>query len=265
MVSPTVDAEGEILGEAFDEYRTLLSDASKSLDGLIGRAEAMVEDPETMDERSPWRKWANTRRLFKEAYDAAVQRSSAHRQKLEQLKAIDEQQQAHVRETGRVQEELRLVANAEETHEAERQAWESLMAERNDALDEQCAKLTKDSGGAIAARVKRYADTRDFVESLKQAVAGSRVPGNRIEGLGAEISGAETPEAANALWRGVLADLEKLAEFDEERDGVEKRPDAPALSGVGLSAANLDGISRSLKSDDWLTLSLHANQQRTGF
>lgn len=254
--SPPADPEGEILAEAFGEYRTLLTDASASLDALINRAEAMVADPATMDEGSPWRRWANTRRLFKEAYEAAVQRSSAHRQRLEQLKAVEEQQQAHVRETGRVREELRSLANAEQTHESERQAWEGLMAERSDALDEQCAKLTKDSGRAIAARVKRYADARDFVEGLKQAVTGSRVPGNKIEGLGANIAEAETPEAASALWKGVLADLEKLAEFDEERDGAEKRPDAQLLSRVGLSTANLDGISRSLKPDDWLTLSL---------
>ena len=54
----------------------------------------------------------------------------------------------------------------------------------------------------------------------------------------------------------MLADLEKLAEFDEERDGADKRPDAPALSRAGLTAANLDGIGRSLKPDGWLSLSL---------
>ena len=222
--SPPTEPEGEILREAFEEYKALLSNANASLDALIYRAEAMISDPETMDERSPWRRWAKKRREFREAYDAAVQRSSAHRQKMEQLKAIEERHQAHVRETGRVREELRSLASAEETHQAEREAWENLIGERNDALDEQCEKLTTDSGAAIRAGVKRYADARDFVEGLKQAVTGSRVPGNKVEGLGASISSADTPEAASALWRGTLADLEKLAEFDEARDGAEKRP-----------------------------------------
>ena len=254
--SPPVEPEGKILREAFEEFRALLSDANNRLDELIGRADAMMSDPQTMDAGSPWRRWFQKGREFKEAYDAAVQRSSAHRQKMEQLQAIEERHQAHVRETGRVREELRSLASADETHQNEREAWENLIGERSDALDEQCAKLTTDSGWAIRAGVKRYADAGDFVEGLKQAVTGSRVPGNKIEGLGASISGADTPVAASSLWRGMLADLEKLAEFDEERDGADKRPDAPALSRAGLTAANLDGIGRSLKPDGWLSLSL---------
>ena len=175
---------------------------------------------------------------------------------MEQLQAIDERYQTHVRETGRVKKELRSLASADETHHAEREAWENLIAERDDALAEQCSKLTTDSGAAIRASVKRFADARDFVEGLKQAVIGSRVPGNKIEGLGANISDADTSEAASALWRGMLVDLEKLAEFDEERDGAEKRPAASLLSQAGLTGANLDGIGRNLKPDDWLTLSL---------
>ena len=254
--SPSAEPEGEILGEVFEEYKELLSDAKANLDALINRAEAMMSDPETMGVRNPWRRWAEKRREFREAYDAAVQRSSTHRQKLEELKAIEERHQAHVRETGRVREEVRSLASAEETHSAERLAWENLIDERNDALDEQCVKLTTDSGSAIRADVKRHADARDFVEGLKQAVTGSRVPGNKIEGLGANISDVDTPEAAIVLWRGMLADLEKLAEFDEKRDGADKRPDAPVLSRAGLTGVNLDGIGRILKLDDWLTLSL---------
>ena len=256
VVAAAVEPEGEILGEAFEEYRALLSDANDSLDVLINRANAMMSDPETMDERSPWRRWADKRREFREAYDAAVQRSSAHREKMEELQVIEKRHQAHVRETGRVRQELRSLESADDTHQAERDAWENLIGERDHALEEQCTKLTTDSGAAIRAGVKRYADARDFVEDLRQAITGARVPGNKTEGLGASISGADTPEAARSRWKGILADLEKLAEFDEERDGAEKRPDVPTLSRAGLTDANLDGIGRRLKPDDWLTLSL---------
>ena len=254
--APPVEPEGAILREAFEEFRALLSDGNDRLDELIGRADAMMSDPQTMDAGSPWRRWSEKGREFREAYDAAVQRSSAHREKMEQLQAIEERHQAHVRETVRVREELRSLASADETHQSERETWENLIGERSEALDEQCAKLTTDSGWAIRAGVKRYADAGDFVEGLKQAVTGSRVPGSKIEGLGANISGADTPVAASSLWRGILADLEKLAEFDEERDGADKRPNAPVLSRAGLTAANLDGIGRSLKPDGWLSLSL---------
>ena len=254
--SPPAEPEREILIEASNEYKTLLSDAKASLDDLITRAEAMTADPEAMDGGSPWRKWAEKSGMFKEEYDAAVQRSSAHREKMEQLKAIEDELREHARETGRVSEELRTLADAEETYQAARESWEHLLDKRDDALDEQCDKLTTDSGEAIRASVKRYADTTDFVDLLKQAVSGSRVPENRIEGLGTNISCADTPETASARWKGMLADLEKLSEFDEEKDGTDKRPDVPALSGAGLTGANLDGIGRILTADGWLTLSL---------
>ena len=254
--SPPAEPEGDILREAFDEYKALLSDAKASLDRLISRAEAMTGATETMDENNPWRKWAQKRAEFSEVYTAAVRRSSAHREKMEQLKAIEEQLQMYVRETGRVREELKSLARAEEMHRTERESWERLIVERDDALDAQCAKLTADSGEAILARMKRYADASDFVDGVKQAVSGSRVPGHKVEGLGTNVSMADTAEVGNSKWKSILADLERLAEFDEERDGVENRPETVALTGAGLSPANLEGIGRSLTPDDWLTLSL---------
>ena len=91
---------------------------------------------------------------------------------------------------------------------------------------------------------------------MKRAVSGSRVSGNKIDELWRSVQAAKTAEAAKVLWNRILADLEKLAEFDEERDGADKRPEAPTLTRAGLTPANLDGIGRSLTPDDWLTLSL---------
>ena len=81
---------------------------------------------------------------------------------MEQMKAIEEQLQAHVRETGRVKKELQSLEIADETNRAERETWEDLISERDGALDAQCEKLTADSGGAIRAWVKRYADAGNF-------------------------------------------------------------------------------------------------------
>ena len=254
--SPPLKPEQAILGEAFEEYRTLLLEADGSLATLIDRADGMISAPETQREHSPWRSWAQKRGEFKEAYDAAVKRSSAHRQEVEQLQTIETKHQEHARETARIREELRALASADETYQAERQAWEDLLGQHDDALDDQCAKLTTDSEAAIRARVERYGDPTGFVDCLRKAVTGSRVPGNKIEGLGSTISDSDTPAAASSLWKQILADLEKLAEFDEERDGADQRPAAPTLSKASLTDANLDGISRTLKPDDWLTLSL---------
>lgn len=250
---PPEEPEGDILKVAYDEYRGLLSDAKASLDALVKRADDITAAPEKMGADSPWRQWSEKMAEFRGAYDAAVQRSSAHREKMEQLKAIEEQLTAHVRETARVKEELRSLASAEESHRAEQEAWKKLIEERDDVLDAQCAKLTQDSGGAIRTCVKRYSDATEFVNTLRNALSGSRVPGNKVEGLGESIA---TAEQAGDQWEAALVELERLAEFEPERDGAERRPDAPVLSAAGLTPSNLDGVGRSLKPEDWLALSL---------
>lgn len=253
---PPTEPKEVILKQIFDEYMTLLSDAKGSLDALLIRAETMAVPSDAIDEDSPWRRWVNKLVTIGREYKAAVKRSSAHREQMDQLHAIETKLRTHVRETSRVNEKIQSHARAEEYHRRERELWEKLIRDHDNCLATQCEKLTADSEGAIRARVKRYADAADFVDGLKEAVKGSRVPGKKIEGLGAAIVGKENPKDAFALWKSMLAELEKLAEFELERDGIEHRPAAPGLVGAGLTEANLNGIGRSLNLDDWLMLSV---------
>ena len=203
--SPPTEPEEAILKAAYDEYRTLLSAANTSLDALITRAEAMTAP--AAGAASPWRQWGEKIGEFKNLYDAAVQRSSAHSEKLKQLQDIEDQLGKHIRETARVREELRTLAAAEAVYRSERDAWEALLKERDDLPDAQCKTLTKSSGGSIRAHVKRYADGTDFVKNLRQYLSGSRVQIGKIEKLGETITGAE--EGPGAQWNAVLLDLEK--------------------------------------------------------
>lgn len=247
------EPEPDILRTAAEEYRTLLSDAKASLDEIVRRAEAITASAATMSPASPWHQWAEKLAAFRTAYDAAVQRSSAHSEKMKQLKDIEEQLSKHVRETARVREELRTLTNAEAAYRTERDAWASLLKERDDLLEAQCKALTESSGGAIRAGVKRHADAADFVNGLRQYLSGSRVQGAKIEALGESIAVAAD---AGGQWNALLSDLEKLAEFDADRDSKERRPETPILAAVGLTIGDLDRIARALKPEDWLALSL---------
>ena len=253
---PPTEPKEVILKQIYDEYTTLLSDAQGSLDALLIRAETMAVASDAIEEDSPWRRWTNKLITIRGEYKAAVQRSSVHREKMDQLHTIEKQLRTHVRETFIVREKIQSHARAEESHRSEREMWERLIKDHDDCLAAQCAKLTADSEGAIRARVKQYGDAADFVDGLKEAVRGSRVPGTKLEGLGAAIVGKDNPEDAFVLWKSMLAELETLAEFDVERDGIEHRPAAPVLVRARLTAANLDGIGRSLNLDDWLMLSV---------
>lgn len=250
---PPAEPELGILAAAYAEHQQLLADVKTALDPLLARAAAITGSTDTMSAESPWRQWVERMRTFKTAYDAAVQRSSAHGERMKQLTDIEEQLGRHIRETARVREELRTFSTAEVSYRAERDAWQSLLSSRDDLLDAQCKHLTDYSGGAIRAQVKRYTDATNFVASLRQALSGSRVQAAKTESLGEWIKAA--PDAG-VTWNALLADLEKLAEFDAERDGAERRPDTPTLSAAGLNAGDLDRVVRGLKPEAWLTLSL---------
>ena len=250
---PPAEPENQVLKAAHDGYRALLDDAKSSLEALITRASAIAGPAAEMDVANPWREWSERLAVVRTAYEAAVQRSSVHSEKMKQLKDIEEQISKHARETARVNDELRSLAAAEATYQAERTSWEQLLRQRDDLLDQQCAALTASSAGAIRAQVRRSADTADFVNLLRQSLTGSRVQGGKLDALGESITASADPAAQ---WSSVLLDLERLAEFEVDHDGADRRPAAPTLAAAGLTAGEQERLARSLKSDEWLALSL---------
>src|SRR5205823_925271 len=122
------------------------------------RSEAMTAPPGSMNAASAWRQWFEKITGFRTAYEAAVLRSSAHSEKMKQLKDIEEQLAKHTRETARLRDEMRSLATAEAAYQSERDAWEGRLKERDDLIDAQCNSLTECSGGSIRAHVERDAD-----------------------------------------------------------------------------------------------------------
>ena len=94
-----------------------------------------------------------------------MQRSSAHSEKMRQLKEIEDQLGKHARETARVGDEWTGSASAESTYRTERDAWEALLKDRDDLLDKQCAKLDREALGAGSALM--YGVTR--MRGLRQS------------------------------------------------------------------------------------------------
>ena len=253
LEEPPAEPEGSILTAAHEEYRLFLADATASLDGLIARASAIAAPTEEMDAASPWRRWSERLAQVKTAYEAAVQQSSAYSEKMKQLKDIDEQIGKHAREIARGDEELRALATAESTYVAERTSWQELLSERDDLRDQQCAALTTCADGAIRAQVRRFADPSGFVDMLRQSLSGSRVQGGKLDTLGESITNSPDP---TAQWNDLLLDLEKLAVFDVDREGANRRPETPSLAACGLTTGEQDRLAGRLKSEEWLALSL---------
>ncbi len=250
---PPVQPEGATLAAAQAEYKALLDDAKASLEALMVRAKALGLPAAELALTSPWRIWADRLASVRAAYEEATRRSSVHSERLKQLKDIEDRIGKHARDTAKVNEELRTLATAETTYNTERLSWLSLATDRASLIKAQCELLTTTSGGAIRAELKQYADAVAFVDVLRQALQGSRVQSNKIEGLGDSIVRAKNPATQ---WAAVLADLEKLAEFDADNEGAERRPDTAALLKAGLTTGDLDRIAKTLKPAEWLSLSL---------
>jgi DNA repair ATPase RecN len=264
-VAATVDAFIEDVGTApsepefaavaaaHAEYTEFLTLARDSLRALTSRAAAIALPPDQQPPESPWRKWAQELATVRAAYEAAVQRSSAHSEKMKQLKDTEDRLAQHARETSKVTDELKAIATAESAYTAERNAWLALQDERTALLVKQAAALTEKSGGAIRAQIRRYGDATDFVGSLRQALTGSRVQSDKIEAIGQAITSAAD---GGTQWAAILHDLERLAEFDPEKESQERRPDTPALASAGIKQADQERIARAFKPAHWLSLSL---------
>ncbi len=245
--------EGGILKAAHEEHQALLVDARGVLDALIADAEKIITSSENQTADSPWGKWAEQLGAFRKAYHAAVQRSSVHTEKMEQLREIERKQAEHKRETVRLREELKGLVRAEENYQTERASWHELIARRDELIDAQCQKLTESSGKAINAHVRRYADASAFLDRLRGSLSGSGIRREKIERLGESVIEADQPRER---WDAILAELELLAYFDAERDGSDRRPETARLSAAGFTPGDLERISRSLTAESWLVVSL---------
>jgi chromosome segregation protein len=251
-VIPPEIPEPDIINAAHADYVAIMTEAKSALDEIALRAGAVMDLPDA-GSATPWSQWQQKLAAFRSAYSAAVMRSSTHKERMEQLQEIESKLAAHHKETARLNESLKALKAAGDAYAAERNGWHDTRAERDALLDGQCQKLTESSVGAIRAHIKRHADASDFVERLREALAGSGVRRERIELLGAAIIDAENPKDR---WSRFLEDLEALATFDIDQEGSERRPETPALAAAGLNAADLDRIARKLTAEDWLSLSL---------
>jgi chromosome segregation protein len=255
---------GDILRAASDEFQAIMQDAHTLLGQIIARAAAPQESLEEggAGRPMPWARWKADVASFRAAYAAAVQRSSAQKERIEQLQEIEKRLSAHIRETSRLQEELRGLHAADAHYDEQRRAWLQAVGEFDDVLDAQCRTLTENAGGAIRASVRRFTDASGFVERLRDSLGGSNIRRDKLEALGEAITAAKDP---GQRWSEIVGDLEKLADFDLERDGVDRRPETPVLSGSGLIGGDLNRIGARLSSDDWLGLSLVVIRSKPAF
>lgn len=240
------------MAEAQAAYAALLGNAEEALRKLSGAAEAL-STTESEKVAGPWRAWDGAHALFLTRYSEAMQRSSSHTEKLQQLRNLEAKISELSAETTRVQETLATLAEAEASYTAARDEWLDVQAEHDNLIDHECAALTDRSGGLIKVRVRRHANAAAFVDVLSQSLKGSRVQSAKIDAIGEAITTASDP---TKIWLATLTELEMLANFDVSQAQGESRPQTPLLLSFGLSSGDCERIANTLTPDEWLALSL---------
>jgi hypothetical protein len=249
-----VPAEPAAMKEALDQaraqYDTMLEAALTSLDETVAAA-SVIEGGERA--AGPWAVWEAGHTAFQDEYSAAMERSSSHTEKLQQLRTLEVRVAELANETTRVREMLTTLATADENYSTARNEWLGAQTEHDDLVDRECSELTTRSGGLIRVVVKRYANPVAFVSTLRSALQGSRVQSAKLDALGEGITGAADPKTS---WMAALAELEGLAEYDAERGPPGTRPGAVTLLDLGLNAGDIDRIAQHFTPENWLALSL---------
>lgn len=256
---------GEIRGDLVglrDEFpqKALLTDLSSEYDALIAEiakvlhaAKSSIEYSLAERADSKWLDWNSRLEAYRQAYSDAVDRSSAHRDRMDQLKELEAKIASLQKELTRLLGELLSLQKAGEHYQSEREHLHELRTQRDNLINGQCEALTDRSGGVIRSTVRRYSNADEFSEFMRERLSGSGIRKDRIEQIAEAVLDADDPHRS---WLGTLEDLETLANFDPDEDSTEQLPETPFLVSAGATKSDCDKIARKLTPDDWLSLSL---------
>ncbi len=249
MILPEDFPEQALVDGLLSDYDALLTEVDTALRAISTKIDHALHE----DDDSKSSKWNTKLSSYREAYNAALKRSSAHKDRMDQLKVLETKVGMLQREHSSLREELKSYEKAAETYQVEQKRLHDLRVQRDALIQQQCDALTERSGGAIRAIVHRYSNADSFMSALKEKLSGSGIRANKIEQIVNSIVEAEDPHRA---WLGIIGDLESLSNFDPDSESSDHIPETPFLESAGATKGDCEKLARKLSPDDWLSLSL---------
>lgn len=241
--------EKALVEELSAEYGVLVAEIADALRGARLKIDRATEERDG----SKWSAWNARLVAYRQSYSTALEKSSAHKDRMEQMKELEAKVAALQRELTRLSDELLSLQKAGESFKAEQDQLHDLRRQRDALIQAQCDALTERSGGAIRAIVRRYSNANLFSDLMRERLSGSGIRKDRIEQIAESVLNAEDP---HRTWIGTLEDLETLANFDPAKDSTEHLPETPILTSAGATKADCEKLASKLTPDDWLSLSL---------
>ncbi|WP_270373654.1 TrlF family AAA-like ATPase [Marinicauda sp. Alg238-R41] len=241
--------ERTLIDALFADYNSLIAEVDTALSEISARIDQTLADAS----ESQWVQWEGKVSAYREAYNAALERSSAHKDRMEQLKGLEDKVGGLQRELSSLREELKFYKKAAETYQTEQERLHEIRLQRDALIQQQCDALTERSDGAIRAVVHRYSNAGKFAAALRERLSGSNLRTTKIEQIAQAIIDSEDPHRA---WLGTLEDLENLANFDPDAESTDHMPETQFLTSAGATKGDCEKVARKLEAEDWLSLAL---------
>ena len=241
--------EHDTLTQIDARAREMLADAEQAV-RAARQALAAATKPDT-DYGAAAAAWQKSLIAFQKAYETAMAKSDAHRDRLDELAALEARQHTLQGVIDKQAQEIELTGDPAVRHDELRKDWRALRQQRTDCLQAQCAALTELSNGLIQATISRGAGTGAQQERFKAELQGTSVRSSKIENFLNAVAAAEDPLLG---WHAALDELEQRVLNAADAGGQANSTPATALG--QFTAAELDKIARKLTPEAVLELSL---------
>lgn len=197
--------------------------------------------------------WTARRNAHRIQYENAKANAAAHEETLNQIQAL-ESRLSEINESadGRAQQ-LAKLGDPVAAFSALRSDWKSANKKRADVLGKQCAQLTGVSKTRLRATLRRAADLVPLSEKLKHLMKGTKIRGERFEGLLEKIKVSDDPLET---WHRILDELLELAWMHIEDEMASTFPPMSRLDSAGFSHKEKVALARQLQPASWLDLML---------
>ncbi len=199
---------------------------------------------------------------YQQAYQAALQKSTAQQAIIDRLRDLDARLTTVRTRLAANRSALAEAGTPEEQFSALREQWCAHHDTRSQLIRTQCSTMTDFSEGQLRATLDIGADMDIVTQRLRSAVSGSGVRSSKLETLCQNISADGDPIRQ---FKTVLDELEPLALYDPEDSEARPQIPTPNLTAPGLTSADLNRISTKLTPDSWLNLCLTSIGDRPRF
>ncbi|MFH1109772.1 MAG: AAA family ATPase [Planctomycetota bacterium] len=169
--------------------------------------------------------WQADQRRHEELYREAEEEAKEHRDKLDLIKKLREQEAAVQTEIEGLRAKVATLPSLESDFRATWDEWVTLHKERGNILEGACAELFRKSGGELEVELKRGGDFREVLESLKEILRGCNIRDANWTDLQEHL---DTDNPAQT-WMNLMQDLRPLAELkDDDLSSDESVPELPS-------------------------------------